>query len=331
MDIIRRPKSMKNYGIIKHRFIVSIDMLFCYLFLGYEPAAYASYTFQNLTLSKILTFIPTYEYILFINFLNVDFNKEILNNKKKTYENLRDFYGREQITIKTEEDFQLFNDFVSRHKKFFFKPLYGSLGAGAGLANIEKIDVKAFFGNLISSGEYVIEELINQHKDISSFHPSSVNTIRVVVLKAERTTEILFGCLRCGSGGRVVDNGAAGGIFIPFDPQNGCLLKYGFDEYGRKYTSHPDTKIKFEGFQIPFFNELKVIAIKATESLQGLKYVGWDIAITKDKIMIVEGNICPTMLILEGLHKTGFKAELRSIARSGNIPVNFRAKLKNIC
>lgn len=330
IDANRRTHKMKSQGLINNRALCLLDMLFCYLVLGYFPETYASIGFQNLSFKKRLTFVPPYENILFATSLNHECNLDILHNKNKTYEFLKDLYGREQIIIRSDEDFAAFSEFISIHKKFFYKPIDGTCGVNSGLADSAKIEIFPFFKDLIKTGTYVIEELIVQCDELASFHPSSVNTIRAAVFKSKNGTEILYGCLRCGQGDNVVDNGAAGGIFIPFNINTGRLNKIGFDEIGKKYLAHPDSNISFEDFQIPRFDEIKSLCVKITEKFPGLKYVGWDIAISKDKLIVVEGNEIPTLIILEGLHKTGFKKELREIACNELIPDGFRSKIEDI-
>lgn len=326
----KRSKRMKELGSVKNQTLTFLDMLFYYLFFGYFPSTYASYHFELLSFKQRLSFMPSVEHGLFSKSLNVEGDISILQNKGKTYEYLKEFFGREQLIIKTKDDFQAFANFVAKHKKFFYKPTNGICGKGAGLANSDEIDLKEFFDELISQDSYVIEELIVECKELALFHPSSVNTIRIATFKTKKGTEILFAGLRCGQGGSIVDNGGADGIFIPINLETGRLIKYGFDEYGNKFTMHPNTKMVFEGFQIPRYDELRSFIIKAADTIPGFRYVGWDIAITEDKFMLIEGNDWPGHTMLQGLHKTGFKKEFREMARTGLIPESFRNKQKEI-
>lgn len=321
---------MKKLQLINHPFIVFLDMFFCYVFFGYFPSAYASFSFQKLTLKQRLTFLPSYENNIFSLSLNKDGNTALLANKGKTFELFNDFFCRDHIVIESKTDLPKFLNFAKKHSKFFYKPLKGSMGLKSGLANIDDIDLEKFFNSLVSKGSFILEELIVQCKELSSFHPSSVNTIRVVVFKSLHGTELLFGSLRCGQKGGVVDNGGAGGIFIPYNVETGRLQKYGFDENGQKFIAHPDTNIVFENYQIPRFEEIKALAFNAAEQLPGLRYVGWDVAVGEDKLMLVEGNSLPTNIILEGLREIGFKKELRELARTRVVSDGFRNKQKKI-
>lgn len=325
-DANKRIKAMKKLGLIKHPVFVFFDMLFCYLFFGYDPSTYASYCFQNVPFKRRITFIPPFENILFAHSLNLQGDTEILANKNSTYELLKEFYGRDQIVIKVKDDYDTFCDFTEKHPKFFYKPLNGALGKNTGLANVNEIDKETFFNSLINIDAFVLEEYIVQCKELSAIHPSSVNSIRLNVIKAKNGTELLCGCFKCGQGGNIVDNGSAGGIFTPFDLNTGRLFKTGFDENGKRFTKHPDTNILFENFQLPRYDEVKSLAIKATDKLPGLRYVGWDIAITEDKVILIEGNGMPGIQISEGLSEIGFKKGLRKLARTGIIPDCFRTK-----
>lgn len=58
---------------------------------------------------------------------------------------------------------------------------------------------------------------------------------------------------------------------------------------GGVFYRHPETGIVFDGFQIPYFNEVKNIIIKAS-ALFDLPLLGWDVAITPNGPVIIEVN-----------------------------------------
>ncbi len=323
---------MWEKGLIKHPTLVFLDMLFCYVFFGYTPIIYSSYCFQNLSLKQRLTFIPSYEHLLFAKSLNygADENVLSLSNKNKSYSFLKEFYARDRIIIASQSDINDFLNFISIHKKIFCKPLTNLLKENITIVNTEDIEPAVFFNALIKQGTFAIEEFIVQCKELSSFHPSSVNTVRIVLFKTDNKIELLCGCLRCGRGDNIVDNGAAGSIFIPFNIENGRLLNTGMDENGLKYDSHPDTDIRFNNFQIPHFEEIKSFAISIARKLKDFKYLGIGIAVSEDKLMIVEARSNPWLITFEGLRKTGYKREFRYVAKSHSIPSSYRIRQANL-
>jgi hypothetical protein len=141
-------------------------------------------------------------------------------------------------------------------------------------------------------GIYLLQERIHQHPELSRLHPGSVNTLRMITVRQQSGVDLLCATQRIGTGGRSVDNFAAGGMIVSIDPQTGrlrgdALFKPG---KGRRADRHPDSGIVLEGFQVPFFAE----AVKLTTDLHrffyGIRSIGWDIAITADGPVIVEGN-----------------------------------------
>ena len=88
-----------------------------------------------------------------------------------------------------------------------------------------------------------------------------------------------------------VDNTSKGGIAIGI-ANDGKLKKYGFQKpaYGGKTIEHPDTKVIFENYQIPFYEEAKQLVKKAHKYFYNITSIGWDIAITPNGPTIIEGN-----------------------------------------
>ena len=55
-------------------------------------------------------------------------------------------------------------------------------------------------------------------------------------------------------------------------------------------TQHPDNGLVFEGFEIPFFKEAVEMAKDLHSKLYRIHSIGWDIAITPDGPVFIEGN-----------------------------------------
>jgi glutathione synthase/RimK-type ligase-like ATP-grasp enzyme len=56
---------------------------------------------------------------------------------------------------------------------------------------------------------------------------------------------------------------------------------------------HPMTGERIEGFQLPFWKESVELALRAHETLPTIALVGWDIALTAEGPVIIEGNSTP--------------------------------------
>lgn len=179
------------------------------------------------------------------------------------------------------------------------KPVYGGGGRGIHLITIdspitskqlEELDAHA--RKFMSEG-YLIEEVLKQHPDLDQINPYTLNSIRIVtILCHDKSVEFLSAILKTNSTNAPMDNFSQGGIVIGIDLDTGRLKENGLMQYpqGRIFKQHPLTKTEFRNFQIPYWHKLKEIAVKAQEVFHYVKSVGWDIAITPEGPVIIEGN-----------------------------------------
>lgn len=152
----------------------------------------------------------------------------------------------------------------------------------------EFVKIKKKFEN----GKFIIQDKLIQHELLSKLNPKSVNTIRIVTYRRNNKVEILASGIRIGTKkSNNVDNWAAGGLYVEVK-EDGKLTKNGFAKpiYGGKKSIHPDTNIVFENYQLPFYDEVKKLVIAAHNRLYGIDSIGWDVAITVDGPVLIEGN-----------------------------------------
>ncbi|MBR2735608.1 MAG: hypothetical protein IKE05_05400 [Clostridia bacterium] len=186
--------------------------------------------------------------------------------------------------------------------KFFIKPQRDSLGKDAIVLVKEgkkldfthvtqgKIGLKEFF-EITQNKAFFVQDFIEQHEDLKVLNPSSLNTIRIITTKFNDKAQILCAGLRMGQNTKtIVDNASKGGCFVGIDEKTGKLQKYGFFSKSRAVKEHPESKIKFENYQIPFWKECVDTAKKLQMMSPGYTSIGWDIAITPKGPVLIEGN-----------------------------------------
>jgi len=145
---------------------------------------------------------------------------------------------------------------------------------------------------IIADNKFIIQQRIIQHQKMSELYPGSVNTIRfITALKAGRPIP-LAAMVRLGASGCRCDNLAIGGVAVGINLDTGTLFPEGVFKpgFGGRCNCHPDTKVKFENFQIPYFKQAVDLALKLHGFFYGTHSVGWDIAITFYGPMFIEGN-----------------------------------------
>lgn len=223
---------------------------------------------------------------------NVPTPKIFFHNSKNRFN-----YKGEIIEIVSKNEFFDFLEKVFNKEKttlIFCKPIDGIMGKNIFVIDkntYQKIDEKLI--NLILTEAFIFQELILQHEDLKKINHSSINTLRVVTYKNEdNESEVISAFIRIGRKGAIIDNAHAGGISVPITKATGRMQAEGLqliDNGGGVFYKHPDTKIVFENLQIPHYNEVEKIAMKAS-TLFKFPFLGWDIAITPNGPVIIEAN-----------------------------------------
>lgn len=145
-----------------------------------------------------------------------------------------------------------------------FKPLEGCAGRGFEAVDVvsdergmrfrrlvgdqELMTIGDFLNGWSGGSEAVIEEYLDQHPVLSEMNPTSVNTYRLCVLQGhDGMSRTLFGYLRMGRGGAIVDNQSSGGIVAPIDLETG-IAGCAIDGLPTRetYPVHPDNGAAIE-------------------------------------------------------------------------------------
>ena len=132
-------------------------------------------------------------------------------------------------------------------------------------------------------------------------------TIRFVTLRRpEGGYEPLLAVLKLPIGASVVDNFAQGNLAAPIDGATGRLgvavRKQGDAEIVR-CAVHPDTGERIEGFMLPDWDAVIALAVRAHAAFAEMVSVGWDIALTDSGCLLVEGNDCWDVDLMQIPHR----------------------------
>ena len=102
------------------------------------------------------------------------------------------------------------------------------------------------------------------------------------------TVHLLAAVLRIGNGD-VIDNFASGGMFTMLD-ESGVALYPGVDKQSNVYREHPVTGTPIVGFQVPMYDRVLELTHRLARRTPEAPYVGWDLAITPNGPVVIEGN-----------------------------------------
>ena len=217
-------------------------------------------------------------------------SKRLFENKYKCYETFKPYYRREIIMVKSRDDFPAFEAFFNRHDRFMVKNLRGAFGKGNYISD-NSGDIGETFNKCLSVAPCVVEELIKGNEKLEAFHPQSINTIRISTFIKDDIVHPLFSTIRFGVGDHVVDNAGSGGVYAAIDIKTGKIISNGVDKSGNEFESHPDSNMKFKGYQIPRWKELLETLEIVARIVPDQQYVGWDFTLNdKEEWVMVEGN-----------------------------------------
>lgn len=285
---------------------------------AFEFDEYCQYDFKCLSIEQRLLFVSDFQREEYADRMNRKENSLIFNDKEMTSKYFKKYFKRNVVKINGEEDFALFEDFCKKHNKFIVKPIDACLGRGVEIISLDN-NIVEVFNELIKNRQkgFVVEELIVQSKEMAKFHPQSCNTVRIPTIRFDDRIEIIHPFFRVGRGNSVVDNAGAGGIIVAVDAETGITIAAA-DEKGKSYTTHPETGYELIGFQIPRWNEAVEFAKNLAQVVPTNRYTGWDVALTDNGWVMVEGN-AKGQFVWQIATKVGFKEEIERIMKELNL------------
>ncbi len=273
----------------KNTIWIFLDMIFCGIKYGAGYSDYVEFEFDLLNNCERKTYLTSELNNRIVRKYNNKAYFHLFQNKIEFNNLFKNFLGRNFLDL-SSNSFEEFKDFCLKNKKICIKPYNGSCGEGIEFIEINKnINFKNLYKRLKKEKKYVIEEYIKQHKSLNKLYPDSVNTLRIIsFLDSNNNVDIIRVVIKFGTTGKI-DNHVAGGMYTFLD-ENGIILYPACDDFGNSYTKHPVTKTNLIGFKVPYYKEAIELIKKAAKIVPQIRYVGWDVAITNNGPIIIEGN-----------------------------------------
>jgi len=202
---------------------------------------------------------------------------------------------------------------LDRERKLVVKPTTSGKGRGvsvlerrddAVLVDSRELDDSAAAAAVAGLDGYVVTEFVRQHEYAETVFPDATNTLRIHSLVDPNTGEVslLRASHRFGSDASApTDNWSRGGYTAPVDLDTG--------EIGRLITledpprsrpeRHPGTGAQVAGVTVPHWAETCDLVRDVADLHRRAPFVGWDVAVTRDGPVILEGNARPSVVGLQ--------------------------------
>lgn len=277
----------------KSKIIIFFDMLYCAFIFGAGYTDYYAFGMYDLNRKQRKTILTRTKNNNLVAKFNPKEYWHYFDNKNEFNEKFNKYLKRKWIYLDNVSEKE-FEEWGKGLDKIIAKPNNDSGGHGIELLYKKDFKIlKDMYKYLKDKNLSLVEEVIKQHKELDKVYPNSVNTIRIITLKYNDKVNFITAFLRIGNNNSFVDNTSSGGMLTMIDLNRGVTLFPGCDSDMNVYFNHPTTKIKLEGIKVPFFKETKELVKELAYIVPEINYIAWDIAITDDGPVVVEGNPYP--------------------------------------
>lgn len=298
---INRERMKKTIDIIakesgKSKLFIIFDMMLNFIARGSGYTDYFRGNYINLEKKEKDTFFTAKTFYIFLSYMNNSQFKEILNDKLTFNKYFNKYIMREWHDIRTLS-YEDFERFTNRHSIFFAKLPSGEGGHGVERIVVKDWNIEKLYNSINENHQYLIEEAIIQNDELNEINPNVVNSFRIVTLYKDGKVYVLNNALRVNQDNSSVI-GCTNDLYFCLN-ENGKIDSNVIDDYGNIYTEHPLTHKRFDEVHISNVTEAFELAKRMHMELPEMRYIGWDIAFTKNGVDVIEGNEYPGYGLLQ--------------------------------
>lgn len=145
---------------------------------------------------------------------------------------------------------------------------------------------------LLDNPNGVLEKWIVQHASLNKIYDDAVNCIRIITLRSDGVCSVVAANITFGFNTCIANASQECLVCIP-NLLTGKIQTDAEDINGNVYYKHPQSGIVFRDFQIPYWKEIISMCVDAADVIPEVGYVGWDVAVTPNGPVIIEGNTTP--------------------------------------
>ncbi|MBO3662505.1 sugar-transfer associated ATP-grasp domain-containing protein [Microbacterium stercoris] len=249
---------------------------------------YVDYDFAILSKAERATFM-THPVSIRIAKQTAQLDKRVLFENKIEFNKLFDRFLKREWLIVDKNNADAVKAFAEKHGTFIAKVPVSHMGLGVRRYHASDVgDWDAFHRGLLERDELLLEEVIRQHDDLAAVCPGTVNTTRITAFNDGTDVHILAIAQKFGRGA-VSDQMSYGGFYTMLH-DDGRAFGDGYDSHGHVHQKHPDTGFPIAEFQLPFMDEVIAFIKEAARVVPEVPYVGWDVVVTPEGPVLVEGN-----------------------------------------
>jgi hypothetical protein len=238
------------------------------------------------------TFMMHNDYIASVLKVNNVEARQFMNRKENLLKRCPDLVKRDFLVLgeNSKEDIL---EFIRRHPKLVAKINESACGKGVCVYDTSESSSEEILEKINAQGADILEDYVCQHAAVNEIYPGSVNPIRMhTVNNGEEVRCYINPYMRIGANGNTIDIGnVCYKLILNTDGtvRESVVIDSGFLE---KIDYHKDTGKRFSEVKIPFMEEAYELVKEAALRCPETPYIGWDVAISQNGPVLIEGNGC---------------------------------------
>ena len=266
--------------------IIKLWAIISFIVYGTSFSEYFAYRFWEKSILQKKTYMTRRYMFKFFDKYNPTEYRCRIGDKSQSFKYYGELMHREQFDFSS--GYNSFCDFCNKYNKIFIKKKIGWGGESALSIIVDTPDKISNAWKMINEN-FVVEPCISNCNEIDELYSCSLNTIKVTTLIINGKPEIQTALFRIGNHTNV-DNMHLGGLGCGVDIVTGVVETPAYDKNFCQYEYHPITNKRIIGFQIPNWKEVLQLACSAALITPEMKYSSWDIAVTDNGPILIEGN-----------------------------------------
>ena len=264
----------------------TIGAILSYIVWGTSFSEYFGYHFWARRIKEKKTYMTRRHMFRFFDRYDPVEYRDRIGNKALAEQYYGQYLKRDQFHY--SDGHEAFLSFTEKYPRVFIKKAVGWGGEGARIEDVDATEKAEEIWRTLTA-DFVVEPVLENHPVLKAIHPASLNTIKLVTLYLENGPEIQTALIRFGNN-TVVDNVHSGGMGAGVNIETGCIETDAVDKHFCRYSVHPVTNMPIKGVIIPGWEAVKKLVLTIASVTPELRYSSWDVAVTPDGPVMIEGN-----------------------------------------
>lgn len=303
-NFVRQKKNMSSWALYT-------DILSSSIKYNMSPLEYFKLRFYDQSPAERSEYISARVLRKFQLKMNPVGDRDLVWDKRKFLAHFEGLTGRSWATYESlKSDKDLADKFLkAENGKLVVKDSMGEAGQQVRVIETKDFDANSLLKYMESNKFNMVEECVIQHDSLNKIAPNAVNTIRVITQLQNNGEVIIIDAFLKLSVHSHVDNLSSGGAAMPLDLQTGIVTNTGtyFDLSKEDMKVHPISGINVIGYQVPLWEEVVALVKKAARLTPKTRSIGWDIAVTNNGPVLIEGNHSWSHEVLQIPARKGYK------------------------